>query len=388
MADLRFTRLKLTNWRNFRDAEMLLGSRAFIVGPNASGKSNLLDAIRFLGDLARPIGGGLAAAVAERHGFRAIRCLEARNPSHVEIDAAVGTDEEPARWRYRLKLNTSAKRKPDDQAAVVEEEVHGPDGYRKLRSTEADGEDPEQKRESLLEQTTPNREFRDLADFLRSVRYLHVVPQIVRDSRRHLAADDDPFGGDLIRRIKHTPKKTRDSRLARLQTALQIAVPQFRELKLEDDPDGRPHLLASYKHWRANPTHHDERSFSDGTLRLIGFLWSIMEAGGPLLLEEPELSLHGDILGQLPALIARAQRRKKTMRQVIATTHAPAMLDDKGVALDEVFQVDVESDGAKVSRLFDDHEKRSLMEHGHSAADIVGISAKPNRNEQFALAFS
>ena len=42
------TRLKLTNWRNFTDVDVPLLDRAFIIGPNASGKPNLLDAIRFL----------------------------------------------------------------------------------------------------------------------------------------------------------------------------------------------------------------------------------------------------------------------------------------------------------------------------------------------------
>jgi recombinational DNA repair ATPase RecF len=42
---LRFTRVLLRNWRNFRDAEVALQRRAFVIGPNASGKSNLLDAL-------------------------------------------------------------------------------------------------------------------------------------------------------------------------------------------------------------------------------------------------------------------------------------------------------------------------------------------------------
>ena len=57
------TRLKLTNWRNFTDVDVPLLDRAFIIGPNASGKSNLLDAIRFLRDVGKREGGGLQAAV-------------------------------------------------------------------------------------------------------------------------------------------------------------------------------------------------------------------------------------------------------------------------------------------------------------------------------------
>ena len=65
-VSMRFTRLKLTNWRNFKNVEIRLASRAIFVGPNASGKSNLLDAFRFLHDLAPE--GGLALAIQRRHG--------------------------------------------------------------------------------------------------------------------------------------------------------------------------------------------------------------------------------------------------------------------------------------------------------------------------------
>ena len=41
------SRLKLTNWRNFTEVDVPLRDRVFIIGPNASGKSNLLDARRY-----------------------------------------------------------------------------------------------------------------------------------------------------------------------------------------------------------------------------------------------------------------------------------------------------------------------------------------------------
>jgi AAA15 family ATPase/GTPase len=47
---LRFTKFGMTNWRNFRSVKVTLQLRAFFVGPNASGKSNLLDAVRFLAE--------------------------------------------------------------------------------------------------------------------------------------------------------------------------------------------------------------------------------------------------------------------------------------------------------------------------------------------------
>ena len=57
------SKLKLQNWRNFRKMEVALRERVFVIGPNASGKSNLLDVFRFLRDVAQPNGGGLQRAI-------------------------------------------------------------------------------------------------------------------------------------------------------------------------------------------------------------------------------------------------------------------------------------------------------------------------------------
>lgn len=66
--------LQLKNWRNFRGASVEFSPRTFIVGPNASGKSNLLDALRFLRDIAAE-DGGLQRSVKKRGGFGSIRTL-------------------------------------------------------------------------------------------------------------------------------------------------------------------------------------------------------------------------------------------------------------------------------------------------------------------------
>src|SRR2546426_5270044 len=102
---MQFTRLKLKNWRNFVAVDLVLGERLFITGPNASGKSNLLDAFRFLRDIAKD-GGGLQLAVRERLGLTKIRCLAARRYPDVEIEVELSetTDGSPATWRYAIGL--------------------------------------------------------------------------------------------------------------------------------------------------------------------------------------------------------------------------------------------------------------------------------------------
>src|SRR5438045_631665 len=60
------TRIHLTNFKNFQDAELKLGPLTVLVGTNASGKSNLRDAFRFLHGIGR--GYNLADIIGGKFG--------------------------------------------------------------------------------------------------------------------------------------------------------------------------------------------------------------------------------------------------------------------------------------------------------------------------------
>ncbi len=47
LPPMRFVQIGLVNWKNFSSVDVELQQRVFLVGPNASGKSNFLDAFRF-----------------------------------------------------------------------------------------------------------------------------------------------------------------------------------------------------------------------------------------------------------------------------------------------------------------------------------------------------
>lgn len=350
---MRIGRLKLGNWKNFQAAECKLLDRAFFVGPNASGKSNLFDAIRFLRDLTEAQGGGLQAAVAKRHGLSAIRWIDAKRGPQVSIQVDVVTDDAP-RWRYELAFD-SKKANGDKRPKVTLErvicfETNGSELTKLERPNNLDDDDPERLTETALEQTSANADFRELADFFRSIRYLNVVPQIIRDPARTPQPEGDPFGGDLLNRINSTPPRTRESRLTRMKDALKIAVPQFDALELEIDTKGIPHLKARYAHWRPRGAWQREDQFSDGTLRLLGLIWALQERGGPILIEEPELSLNAAVVSQLPQMITRATRgrRNRPARQTLISTHSPDLLAAPGIGLDEVFTLEPSENGTQV----------------------------------------
>src|SRR5260370_33720708 len=99
---MKFTRIHLENWRNFTQVDVALQQRMFLVGPNASGKSNLLDVFRFLRDLVR-VGGGLEKAIGDRGGVSRLRSLAARRYPEIVIDVQIGEIDEIAR-RYRIGI--------------------------------------------------------------------------------------------------------------------------------------------------------------------------------------------------------------------------------------------------------------------------------------------
>ena len=169
--------------------------------------------------------------------------------------------------------------------------------------------------------------------------------------------------------VVKTPEKTRNSRLKRIESALREAVPQLQALTDIQDENGIPHLEATYTHWRPNAGRQREDQFSDGTLRLIGLFWSLLEGDAPLLLEEPELSLHSGIVAKLPSLFYRLQRKRK--RQIFVSTHSGDLLSEKSLGGEEVIVLTPNKEGTNVQVASSIEEVRQLLDAGLSVADVV-----------------
>lgn len=374
---LRFTRIQLRNWRNFKIVDVPIQERAFLVGPNASGKSNFLDALRFLYDLVS-VGGGFQQAVQKRGGVSKLRCMAARKSPDIAIQVQINDESSHVLWDYQLEFNQDNQSRPQIKSESVKKNgeviLQRPDGD--------DQQDNERLSQSHIEQVYANREIRDLASFFRSVRYLHIVPQLVRETERSMARANDPYGGDFLEQIAKSNRLTQQSRLKKITDALIIAIPQLQELKLEKDERGVPHLSAKYRHWRSQGMWLDEDQFSDGTLRLMGLLWSLLDGTGPLLLEEPELSLHPGIVRMLPQMFAHVNTRLE--RQVLMSSHSNELLTDSGIGLDEVLIFQPAEEGTKVLLASQIPHIQTLHDGDLSLADAVMPLTSPGQVAQLS----
>lgn len=378
-------KIKIENWKNFKKGEGPLGQRLFLIGPNASGKSNFLDIFRFLRDLCIS-GGGLKQAVERRGGVSIIRCLAARESSDILIDvelkdhaSAEGT------WRYSLRFNQDKLRRP-----TIKEETVERNGNPILnRPDQSDESDPLRLTQTAIEQISENKDFRPIVTFFQNITYQHLIPQVVRDPQGFSPTniENDPFGRDFLQRVESTKHNIRGSRLRKILEALKIVVPQLKELEVERDKLGIPHLIGLFEHWRPNAGKQNEAQFSDGTLRLFGLLWTLFEGDGLLLMEEPELSLHSEVVRHLPEMIEKINRYRKIKRQTIISTFSEEMLSEKGIGGEEVLRLEPSPEGTLLKSPASDPDERKLLESGLSVADVVMPKSAPKNIDQLTFDF-
>ena len=371
---MQITHVTAHNWRNFKNLDFAVADRLLIVGPNAAGKSNLLGLFRFLGDISRK-GGGLAAALEARGGLSRARCLFARNNHKGELAIMVDLRDGEDEWRYELAIKG---KKGGHNHPIVVREIVTRNGSELLSRPDAnDDRDPDQLTQTHLEQISANREFRPIAEYFAKVNYFHLVPQMIRYPQAG-GASPRVFGSSMIADMNATPVRTRQAWFRRIERALQSAVPGFETLRLEVDKAGQPHLIAGYRNWRRNPSEQNETDFSDGTLRLIGLLWTIISSpanGGVLLLEEPELSLNAAVVQKLASLLAMAQRG--TSMQVILSTHSPELLDDEGIRPGEVLVLQVTSDATVANQLSEIAEVEAQISADLPLSEVVAELINP-----------
>lgn len=420
----KITRLKLENWKNFEGVDLKFSDRVFIAGPNASGKSNLLEAILFLKRLTDD-DGGLQAAVREQGGMPKLRCLWARGKNDVLIEVEVEDQGENQEWKFHLKFGTLGSTEKDfDEKVRIKPRVlreiisvrRKIEGKMKWDDIVNEGWEKEEKDPKKLVKTgatvieTVNHEKTNevnrLREFFRDIDFIHPVPKVVRELTSDEKNRDSvgKFGEGLIEALNggeiedeeghenetNEEKEERETRkqvaiereekatqiLKKIESMLRGAIPNLVSLEAERR-DGKPHLVGKFKNWRFPKAKHDERWLSDGTLRLVGILWMLLSKdNGVLLLDEPENSLHAGIVKHLPQLIWKAQQTSKT--QVFVTTHSDVLLDSESVDPEEVILLLPKNEGAVEAISMPTHEEATtLLSAGFDLAEVVQMMTAP-----------
>lgn len=366
------TRIRIRNFKLLREVDLTLSERlTVLIGPNASGKSTVLEVVDFLRRCAED---GLADAVTAHGGFDAIRTVGCKEPVEVETW-----------WKFRAVPEASAKRTyhlrwlirlvPARIGAVVAHESLR-DGETELVTTTADGrrdaipESGEGQPVSMPKPTVLAVEaLRDPSRFpaisyLRIVvsasRYLGVVatsPPWTRASPERVTARDSvvlapeprvgPEGVGLANALYNLQTDHPDA-WATLERAFCAEFPFVRRITFPADAAGSKIAIAlDDKRFSGRKIYANQ--MSDGMIVFLTLLVSVLypEQRAVLALDEPDAHLHPSALRRLIALC----RSGSSHRRIVLVTHSNALLDALGDDADAIRVVEPTAEGARVRSL-------------------------------------
>ena len=329
--------LILENFRSFSQEAVHFDNPTFLVGRNGSGKSNLLDALAFLGQamMVYPPSG----LIGQRGGIGAVvHRTNSRRSSQDDPMFGLGVLLGPAErvWsqaRYAFQIETKANGRFGCQIAREQCVIHTHEGDQiwfertpEKSRTNVEGLSPQPVSDRLvLPLLGSDARFAGLHRHLLSMINCSIAPNGVRGGTSPLNPYVQDREGGNTASILREIGQNRGADMNRINEIMRAVLPVHKKVDVKEH-GGMLELEFQQQHddetegWTLNAL-----SMSDGTLRVLGLLAAVYQNFAPTLLaiEEPEASIHPGALEVVLDVLRHATRRS----QVIVTTHSPEILD-------------------------------------------------------------
>ncbi len=363
-VDVRVEELLLSNFLSFREARVGLGKLNVFVGPNASGKSNLVKAIRLLSSVPRfgvpalPGYGGFKDVV---FGFDVTR----------EVRVGIGLRVGGRGVTYVLRLLSGDYFEEAFIDGEVVLESRGSSNVAKILTEDGLKEFIKPSSLSAPPSAIYSGVWASALSALPSnaVRELHVLAKVLegagtysftpKDLRSRVPVTAPPrldyHGSNLGRAVLHLYLEDRQAFRA-VEEAVKALVPEVEEVI--------PHIEGSdVEVWlrvKGLPNPLRPGNASDGTLRMLAFAVALHSCRGLVAVEEPENCVHPHLLEAVTHLA------RNSPCQVLMTTHSPYLLDH--LSPEEVYVVSKAGTESRVVRLSESSDveavKKFLEEGG------------------------
>jgi predicted ATPase len=329
---------EITNFRSVRNASLDLGRLTVLIGANGAGKSNVVDAFRFVSE---SLSLGLFTALERRAGVRAVRHRSVRGrPRHVhmamDLDFPNGMQ---AHYGFRIDSHAGGAYRVGEEICRLATSSGTEFGVVHLRNGKfvnspfVSVEDFDQNlADVFVGLVSPGPELlalpligaipglRSVLGALRSLRTYAIVPDRLREPQ-------DPDEG----RVLHPDGRNATSVLRSLDSEdrkellelLGHAAPGVEGVRTVSH--GKKLTLEFTQRAPGGRMKFEAHQMSDGTLRLFGILLALLqpEPSTVLAIEEPESTIH---VAALEAVV-EVLRARSDSAQILLTTHSSDILD-------------------------------------------------------------
>lgn len=338
---MKISALHVQNYRSLVDIQLPWRDLSVIIGPNGAGKTTLLEVFQLL---QRGCEQDLNDFFEDQGGFQAVLSHQeiARTPPRlkigIEVDAQSGQSDAPMDYRFELvgrpvgyaihfeRLEWQYDPQVPKPFCYIDAH-HDRLYYTDTATNKMIQPDWDYDRLELALAQVPKmyREPEALRNTLASTRhysFLDVGPRAVIRLPQALTRTTrpGPNGENLYSALYNLRASHRDI-YDRIGTLLKQGFPDFKRLEFPVVGTGQVTLTW---HERRNGQPFYPNQLSEGTLRFLWLITTLLAPPTPALtlLDEPEVSLHPELLKLLAALLQDASSRG----QVVVATHSPDLI--------------------------------------------------------------
>jgi len=367
-------RVRLKDYKSIATCDVELGRLVALVGRNGSGKSNFLDALRFVTD---GLTTTLDHALRERGGLAAVRRQGTGRPPSFTIGLELALSAgESASYAFEISSRGSG--------FVVKREqlrVHGSAGeafYRiedgSIARSSLGGSMPQAAHDRLYLVTVSGLpQFRPVYDALVSMGFYNLSPEAMRrpqspDAGELLHKDGANISSVVARLLHDVPDDV--ERVERYLGTIVPGIEGFAPVSLgpQETLEFRTALAGS-----ESPSRFYAMNMSDGTLRALGILVAVAQLAERdrmrfVGIEEPETALHPAAAGALMSALREASQRT----QIAVTTHSPDLLDDLELDRDTIIVVQCRGGATELAGV-DAASREAVKTHLYSPGELLRL---------------
>lgn len=363
-------RVALKNYKSIAACDVRLQSLTFLVGRNGAGKSNFLDALRFVADA---LNSSLDHAIRDRGGINDVRRRSRGHPNHFSIRLEFALPEGSTGY-YAFRIASRPRgnghdrvrggyRVQTEECRIQNEKHLTPEEYFRVDDGTVDTSvnvAPAATSDRLyLVNASGLPEFRPVYDAFSRMGFYNLNPDRIRDLQAPDPTDvllrDGSNLTSILTQLSPGVRKNIEEYLALVVPGVHaVDVKNFGTM---ETLEFRQSVTGDKYRWRFRAN-----SMSDGTLRVLGILVALFQEGYdvqkrvPLVgIEEPEIALHPAAVGVLLDGLRDAAHRT----QVIVTSHSPDLLDNKDLDVDSILAVEAHDGNTIIGRV--DEASRSVL---------------------------